>query len=39
MSSRKEKLMSLAGIDFTNKTDVGIRNLFKRVLKIYLNEF
>jgi exo-beta-1,3-glucanase (GH17 family) len=32
MSSRKEKLMSLAGIDFTNKTDVGIRNLFKRVL-------
>jgi exo-beta-1,3-glucanase (GH17 family) len=33
MSSRKENLMSLAGIDFANKTDVGIRNLFNRVLK------
>ena len=34
MSSRKENLMSLAGIDFANKTDVGIRNLFNRVRHI-----
>lgn len=33
MSVRGEKRMSLAGIDFADKTDIGIKNLFKRLLK------
>jgi exo-beta-1,3-glucanase (GH17 family) len=33
MSGRVENIMSLAGIDYANKTDIGIRNLFNRVFK------
>ena len=33
MSVRTDKIMALAGIDYANKTTVGINNLFKRVLK------
>jgi exo-beta-1,3-glucanase (GH17 family) len=34
MSVREDKIMALAGIDFANKTDKGIQNLFKRLLKL-----
>jgi len=33
MSVREDKIMSLSGIDFDNKTKKGIQNLFKRILK------
>ena len=33
MSVRARKIMALAGVDYANKTEVGIKNLFKRVLK------
>ncbi|MBT8266851.1 MAG: glycosyl hydrolase [Bacteroidia bacterium] len=33
MSIRGEKIMALSGIDFANKTEIGIKNLFKRLLK------
>lgn len=32
MSGRAGKIMALAGIDYANKTDIGIQNLFKRIL-------
>lgn len=33
MSVRTDKIMALAGVNFANKTEVGTRNLFKRLLK------
>ena len=32
MSVRTDKIMALAGVNFANKTEIGTRNLFKRVL-------
>ena len=33
MSIRAEKLLSLAGVDLSNKTTKGLQNIFKRILK------